>query len=34
MEKNAEVCSVEGRIVKQWWAPCEHYDRWFRGFGE
>ena len=34
MEKNAEVCSVDGRIVKPWWAPCEHYDRWFQGFGE
>jgi len=34
MEKNAEVCSLDGRIVKPWWAPCEHHDRWFQGFGE
>ena len=34
MEKNADVCRLDGRIVKPWWAPCEHHDRWFQGFGE
>lgn len=34
MEKRAEVCQYDGHVVKPWWAPCEHHDRWFQGFGE
>ena len=34
MEKRAEVCQYDGHVVKPWWAPCEHNDRWFQGFGE
>ena len=34
MLKGCEVCKRDGREIKPWWAPCEHHDRWFQGFGE
>ena len=34
MEKNAEVCSVDGRIVKPWWAACEKMQPFPHGLGK
>ena len=34
MEKNAEVCSLDGRIVKPWWAACEKMQPFPHGLGK
>ena len=33
-DKKIDYCKIDGHEVKPWWAPCEHHDRWFQGFGE
>lgn len=34
MKKNAEVCSVDGRIVKHLWSACEKMQPFPHGLGK